>query len=158
MKLAAKITLSASCGVILSTLGAITTVYAISHSNRVDELRALMSSTLQQAETVTGNVDALHQSGAFDLRALRNSLKQAQGKDFRSTVFIELFRWRRGGRRCGRSLKPEVSSFIHRRGPALWRAILKITARSSEQPSRPLPAARASKSSMRLRFRPISWR
>jgi methyl-accepting chemotaxis protein len=87
MKLATKITLSASCGVVFSTLGAITTVYAISHSNRVNELRALMSSTIQQAETVTENVDALHQGGAFDLGVLRNSMKQAQGKDLRNTVF-----------------------------------------------------------------------
>lgn len=84
VKLATKITLSASCGVVLSTLGAIGTVYAISHGNRVDELRALMSSTLQQAETVTENIDALHQAGAFDLAALRNSVKQ--GGNLRSTV------------------------------------------------------------------------
>jgi methyl-accepting chemotaxis protein len=86
MRLATKITMSASCGVVLSTLGAIGTVYAISHGNRVNELRALMSSTLQQAETVMENVDALHQGGAFDLASLRNSMKQAQGGDFRSTV------------------------------------------------------------------------
>jgi len=84
MKLATKITLSASCGVVLSTLGAIGTVYAISHGNRVNELRALMSSTIQQAETVTENVDALHGGGAFDLAALRNSVKQ--GGELRSTV------------------------------------------------------------------------
>ena len=84
MKLATKITLSASGGVVLSTLGAIATVYSISHENRVNELRELMSSTIQQAETVTENVDALHQGGAFDLSVLRNSLKQ--GQDLRGTV------------------------------------------------------------------------
>jgi methyl-accepting chemotaxis protein len=58
MKLATKITLSASCGVIFSTLGTITTVDAISHSNRLNELRALMgvcqiAVSLKQMEQIT---------------------------------------------------------------------------------------------------------
>ena len=60
MKLSGKNTVCAAAGVVLATLAAIGTVYSISHTNRVNELRSLMSSLIQQAETVTENVDALH--------------------------------------------------------------------------------------------------
>ena len=46
MKLATKITVAAGGSVVLATIGAIGTVYFISHGNRVNELRALMSSTI----------------------------------------------------------------------------------------------------------------
>ncbi len=85
MKLATKITVFAGGGVVLATLGAIGTVYSISHTNRINELRVLMSSTLQQAETVTENVDALHQHGAFDLKVLAGSLKHTDG-NFRNSI------------------------------------------------------------------------
>ncbi len=85
MKLGSKITLCAAGGVVLATLAAIGTVYAISHANRVNELRGLMSTIIQQAETVTGDMDALHQGGAFDAAALTKSLKQTQ--DLRHTTF-----------------------------------------------------------------------
>ena len=87
MKIGTKITLCAAAGVVLATLGAVATVYAISHSNRVNELRVLMSSALQQAETVTENVDALHQAGAFDTAALAAGVKG--GGDFRNTTFYK---------------------------------------------------------------------
>jgi methyl-accepting chemotaxis protein len=85
MKIAAKITVCAAGGVVLATCAAIGTVYSISHGNRVNELRDLMSSTIQQAETVTENMEALHQRGAFNLPALAESLKQAHG-DIRDTI------------------------------------------------------------------------
>lgn len=87
MKLGTKITFCAAGGVILATLGAVGTVYAISHGNRVNELHVLMSSIIQQAETVVENVDALHQGGAFDLAGLSKSMKQSQ--DFRQTTFYK---------------------------------------------------------------------
>lgn len=87
MKIGTKITLCAAGGVVLATLSAIGTVYAISHSNRVNELRALMSSTIQQAETVTANMDGLHLSGAFDTGALAASIKK--DTDFRNTTFYK---------------------------------------------------------------------
>jgi len=87
MKLATKITLCAAGGVVLATLGAIGTVYAISHANRVNELRRLMSSTIRQAEGVTEDIDSLHQSGAFDNAVLTKSLKQNQ--DLRHTAFYK---------------------------------------------------------------------
>ena len=46
-----------------------------------------MSSLIQQAETVTENVDALHQSGAFNLDALRKGAREAQ--DLRKTAFYQ---------------------------------------------------------------------
>ncbi len=87
MKLATKITLCAAGGVVLATLGAIGTVYAISHANRINELRTLMSSTIRQAEGVTEDIDTLHQSGAFDNTVLARSLKQNQ--DLRHTTFYK---------------------------------------------------------------------
>jgi len=66
MNLGIKITLCAGGGVVLATAGAILTVYSISHQNRVNELRSLMSSTIQQAETVAATMDDLHQRGAFN--------------------------------------------------------------------------------------------
>lgn len=87
MKLATKITVCAAAGVVLTTLGAVGTVYAISHSNRVNELRVLMSSTIQQAQTVVENMEALHRDGAFDTAALAKGLKP--GQDFRSTTLYK---------------------------------------------------------------------
>jgi uncharacterized protein Yka (UPF0111/DUF47 family) len=69
MTLGTKITLCAGGGVVLATLGAILTVYSISHGNRVNELKSLMSSTIQQAETVMATIDELHQRGAFNVAA-----------------------------------------------------------------------------------------
>ena len=66
MKLGTKVILCAAAGVVLATLGAIATVYSISHGNRVNELRTLMSSTIQQAETVMANMDDLQAQNAFD--------------------------------------------------------------------------------------------
>lgn len=73
MKLGTKITLCAAGGVLLATFGAILTVYSISHANRVNELKSLMSSTIQQAETVAGNMDELHQRGAFNVGSQTDS-------------------------------------------------------------------------------------
>ena len=86
MNLANKITLCASGGVVLATAGAIASVYLISHGNRVNELRSLMSSTLQQAETVAANMDELHGQGAFNTSALTQGLAAAQAGGYRSTV------------------------------------------------------------------------
>jgi methyl-accepting chemotaxis protein len=85
MKLSQKTTACAAGGVVLATAAAIVTVYAISHANRVNELRALMSSIIQQAETVTQNMDGLHEGGAFDLEALRRSIHSSQ--NYRDSVF-----------------------------------------------------------------------
>jgi methyl-accepting chemotaxis protein len=67
MNLGTKITLCAAGGVVLATTGAILTVYSISHQNRVNELKSLMSSTIQQAETIAATMDELHQRGAFNV-------------------------------------------------------------------------------------------
>ncbi len=89
MNLAQKITLCASAGVVLATAGAISTVYLISHGNRVNELRSLMSSTIQQAETVAANMDELHGKGAFNTIALARSLAGVQSGDYRSSVLYK---------------------------------------------------------------------
>ncbi len=80
MKLGTKITLCAGAGVVLATAGAILTVYSISHENRVNELKALMSSTLQQAETMAATMDDLNLRGAF------NQGGAALSGDYRNSV------------------------------------------------------------------------
>ena len=82
MKLGTKVMLCAAAGVVLATLGAIATVYSISHENRVNELKTAMSSTIQQAESVMTNFDQLHTQGAFDVRRLR----LGNSEDIRSSV------------------------------------------------------------------------
>jgi len=82
MKLGHKVILCAATGVMLATAGAIATVYSISHENRVNELKTLMSSTIQQAETVMNNVDELHALGAFDTAKLAHS----NSGDYHSTI------------------------------------------------------------------------
>jgi hypothetical protein len=77
--------LGAAGGVLLATGGAIWTVYSISHANRVNELKARMSSTIQQAETVMANVDELHSLGAFDTA----KLAQGNSGDFRNSVLYK---------------------------------------------------------------------
>ncbi|HXM42047.1 MAG TPA: hypothetical protein VN924_12385 [Bryobacteraceae bacterium] len=74
MNLGNKISICAGAGVLFATVGAIGSVYLISDGNRVNELRALMSSTMQQAETVTANMVELHERGAFNTTALAKSL------------------------------------------------------------------------------------
>jgi len=82
MRLGVKVILCAAAGVVLATLGAIVTVYSISHENRVNELKTLMSSTIQQAETVMANFDDLHALGAFDVK----KASQRGAGDFHSSV------------------------------------------------------------------------
>jgi methyl-accepting chemotaxis protein len=87
VNLSGKTTVCAAAGVVSATVAAIATVYSISHANRVNELHSLMSSLIQQAETVTENVNGLHQSGAFNLEALRKGVRESQ--DFRKTAFYQ---------------------------------------------------------------------
>jgi len=86
MNLANKITLCAGGGVVLATAGAIVSVYMISHRNRVNEFHGLMSSIIQQAETVTANMDELHVKNAFNTASLAHNLANVRASDYRSSV------------------------------------------------------------------------
>lgn len=87
MNLANKITICASGGVVLATAGAIASVYLISHGNRVNELHSLMSSTIQQAETVTANMNRLHRDSAFNNAAIARDLASYKGGAYQSSPF-----------------------------------------------------------------------
>jgi methyl-accepting chemotaxis protein len=82
MKLGNKVILCAASGVLLATVGAIATVYSICRENRVNEIKGLMGSTLQQAETVMANVDELHALKAFDI----GKLAPGNSGDFRDSL------------------------------------------------------------------------
>lgn len=77
MKIGTKILAAGICAVILTSLGAVITVYAISKKNRVDALRHQMSAAIQQGESVRDHFDFLHRTGAFNYTAL---VKTAQEK------------------------------------------------------------------------------
>jgi hypothetical protein len=64
----------AGAGIVLCTLGSIGTVYYISRGNRVEELRRLMSSTLQQAESILAEMEGLHRQSAFDTPSMLKTL------------------------------------------------------------------------------------
>lgn len=83
MKLGTKIILLAAAAVATATLGAVGTVRWISRDNRVAELRGVMSNTIQQAEQVMANMDALHGGGAF------GALRVPTGQDVRQTVLYK---------------------------------------------------------------------
>jgi len=86
MKLGTKVIVSAAGGVVLATLGAIITVYSISHTNRVNELRGLMSATILQSETTMTNANELHQRGAFNTERLTSEFKQGGSTDYRNST------------------------------------------------------------------------
>jgi len=122
MNLASKITICASGGVVLATAGAIASVYLISHSNRVNELRSLMSSTIQQAETVSADMDELHNQGAFNTAALARSLAAVQNNDYRSSVFYRTI--------------PVVASWSAVRGVAQAKGFTFLTPSRPDVPAR----------------------
>ena len=77
MKIGAKILSAGITAVLLTSLGAAITVYAISKKNRVDALRHQMSAAIQQGESVRDHFDFLHLNGAFNYATL---IKAAQEK------------------------------------------------------------------------------
>jgi methyl-accepting chemotaxis protein len=89
MKIGTKVIVCAAGGVLLATLGAVLTVYSISHTNRVNELKGLMSAAIQQAETVMNNVDQLHQRGAFNVERLTSNLKEQGVENYRASVLYQ---------------------------------------------------------------------
>lgn len=79
MKLGNKITLAAAVAVLATTIAAVITVYVIAQRNRVQELKALMQSTLDQAERMRDKMEVLHGSQAIDMKALSQREKVANG-------------------------------------------------------------------------------
>lgn len=77
MKIGTKILAAGIGAVLLTSIGAVITVYAISKKNRVDALRHQMSAAIQQGESVRDHFDLLHRSGAFNYSTL---VKAAQEK------------------------------------------------------------------------------
>lgn len=76
MKIGAKILSAGAAAVLLTSIGAVVTVYMISKQNRVDALRHQMSAAIQQGESVRDHFDALHLSGAFNYSALVQAAKE----------------------------------------------------------------------------------
>jgi len=76
MKIGTKILGAGAAAVLLTSIGAVVTVYMISKQNRVDALRHEMSAAIQQGESVRDHFDALHLNGAFNYAALIQSAKE----------------------------------------------------------------------------------
>ena len=81
MNLGTKLLTAAAIAVILTTMGAIITVYYLSAHNRVVELREKMSSVIEQSESVAGSMDYMHKHEAFDQAGLlKKATAQAEGR------------------------------------------------------------------------------
>ncbi len=79
MKLGTKLLGAAAAAVLLTTVGGIVTVYLLSSRNRVVELRELMSSIVEQSESVAGSMDYMYKNDAFDQDGLMRKAKAAAG-------------------------------------------------------------------------------
>lgn len=88
MKISTKLVAAAVGAACVATLGAIVTVYTVSYDNRINELKGLMSSTLAQAESVTGSMDSLQSSYVYNLEVLLNDLQKQQG-DYRKSLIYK---------------------------------------------------------------------
>jgi len=91
MKLSTKIIVAASVAVLATGIGATTTVYILSQQNRIDAVRAEMSTVLRQAETVAENMDQMHRNKSFDIagmvaRAKADSGGRSLNEIYRSTA------------------------------------------------------------------------
>jgi hypothetical protein len=81
MKLGSKLLTAAAIAVILTTMGAVITVYYLSSHNRVVELREKMSSVIEQSESVAASMDYMHKHEAFDQAGLlKKATEQAAGR------------------------------------------------------------------------------
>lgn len=81
MKLGSKILSAAAIAVLLSTIGAIITVYNLSSRNRIVELREKMSSVIEQSESVASSMDYMYKHDAFDQAGLlKKATEQAAGR------------------------------------------------------------------------------
>lgn len=85
MKLVTRITALAGGAVVFATAASIACVGWIAHGNRVNELRGLMSAAIQQAETVTENMDYLHRAGSF--KHAESKSASTQGLDRSSAMY-----------------------------------------------------------------------
>jgi len=87
MNIGKKILLGVTLAVVATTLASILTVYLIARSNRVNEIRAAMTTVLVQADTVRGNMEFLHKSNAIDLTKLIAETKKQFNTDSLKEVY-----------------------------------------------------------------------
>jgi len=76
MKLSTKIIVATAIAVLATGLGTTVTVYKLSQKNRINALRAEMSTILRQAETVADKMDVLHRTKSFDYTSLTARAKE----------------------------------------------------------------------------------
>jgi len=140
MKLGTKLLTAAAFAVILTTMGAVVTVYYLSSHNRVVELREKMSSVIEQSESVATSMDYMHKHEAFDQAGL---LKKASDQA------------------AGRPLSEYYSSTaLYSTIPivAAWRSVEAAAKKNSFEfftPTRPGIPARNPKNDYGKRFEPI---
>jgi methyl-accepting chemotaxis protein len=89
MNLGQKILTGVAVAVVSTTVAAILTVYLIARNNRVNEIRASMSTVLVQADTVRSNMEFLHKSNAIDLTKLIAEAKTQFKTDTLKDVYAQ---------------------------------------------------------------------
>jgi methyl-accepting chemotaxis protein len=87
VNLGSKVIAAGATAVVLATAAAIVTNYLISGSSRRAELRESMRSTIQQAEVVMHDMEALHSSGAFATERLESAARAGGSSGLRGSVF-----------------------------------------------------------------------
>ncbi len=92
MKLSHKIILAVIATVLATGLGGALTVYWLSKANRINALHDQMNVVLQQAQTMAGNMDRMHQAKSFDLAGLLAAAQAQSGgrplrQMYRETAF-----------------------------------------------------------------------
>lgn len=85
MRLGTKITLFGSVGVLAAVGSTIAGAYSITRSRSIEQLRITMTQTLNQADTITSRIAALHDAKAFD----KQRLAVQAGVDLKNTVLYK---------------------------------------------------------------------
>ena len=86
MKLGSKILAAATAAVVVTALGAFTTVRYLAARNHIDSMHESMSTILQQAEEVASKMDEMHRAKVFDLtRVVAAARAQSGDRPLRET-------------------------------------------------------------------------
>ncbi len=86
MSIRTKILAAAAVSVVFTIIVVLINIYHVSRANRINEIREQMSATLQQAETMRGNMDYYYEHNAFNISdLLAEAKKQANGRPLKDT-------------------------------------------------------------------------
>jgi hypothetical protein len=86
MSIRTKILAAGAASVILTIIAVLITIFYVSRSNRMQEIREQMSATLYQAESTRANMDFFYTHNAFNTGALlEEARRQSDGRPLKET-------------------------------------------------------------------------